>query len=115
MLDFFKPLRSQLAEMEGRGDLEIKERQYANLRDPVAIRELLTRLQRITQSDPPLAILARRLRCVERRDQVRNLRTCDRFAERSADLLDRGRAERLGRHRHNGLSSLTAVSSGVLE
>lgn len=56
VLDFFKPLRSQLAEMKGRGDLEIKERQYANLRDPAAIRELLTRLQRITQSDPPLAI-----------------------------------------------------------
>ena len=56
VLDFFKPLRSQLAEMEGRGDLEIKERQYANLRDPAAIRELLTRLQRTAQSDPPLAI-----------------------------------------------------------
>ena len=56
VLDFFKPLRSQLAEMEGRGDLEIKERRSANLRDPAAIRELLTRLQRTAQSDPPLAI-----------------------------------------------------------
>jgi hypothetical protein len=60
-------------------------------------------------------LLARRLRCVERSDQVRNLRTCDRVAEHSASLLDRGRTERPGRHRHNGLSSLAAVSPGVLE
>jgi hypothetical protein len=56
VLDVFKPLREQLAEMEGHGNLEIKARQYASLRDPAAIREHLTRLHRIAQFDPPLAI-----------------------------------------------------------
>lgn len=56
VLDVFKPLREQLAEVEGLGDLEIKAGQYASLRDPAAIREHLTRLHRIAQFDPPLAI-----------------------------------------------------------
>jgi hypothetical protein len=56
VVDVFKPLREQLAEMEGRGDLEIKAGQYASLRDPAAIREHLTRLHRVAQFDPPLAI-----------------------------------------------------------
>jgi Abortive infection C-terminus len=50
------PVRQELARARRSGNPQINEDLIANLRDPAAIREQLGRLQRIAESDPPLAI-----------------------------------------------------------
>jgi hypothetical protein len=50
------PAREQLDSIRRGASPQIKEDLIASLRDPVAIREHLGRLQRTAQSDPPLAI-----------------------------------------------------------
>jgi Abortive infection C-terminus len=55
LLDLFESIHRQLAELRRRSGLGLDEDLIAKLRDPAAIRENLTRLQR-SQSDPPLAI-----------------------------------------------------------
>jgi hypothetical protein len=56
LIDLFEPIRRQLAELRKRSGFGIDEDLVAKLRDPAAIREHLTRLQRTARSDPPLAI-----------------------------------------------------------
>jgi hypothetical protein len=50
------PIRQELTRQRRSGIPQISEELIATLRDPAAIREQLGRLQRIAQSDPPLAI-----------------------------------------------------------
>jgi Abortive infection C-terminus len=53
----FEPTRKQLSTLESRlAGPKIKEEDISPLRNPAAIREHLSRLQRVSQSDPPLAI-----------------------------------------------------------
>ena len=53
----FEPTRKELSTLESRlAGPKIKEETISGLRNPAAIREHLARLQRVAQSDPPLAI-----------------------------------------------------------
>jgi hypothetical protein len=54
--ELLDPAREELDELRRGGKPQIHEDLIANLRDPVAIREHLARLQRTAESDPPLAI-----------------------------------------------------------
>lgn len=54
--ELLDPFRQELTRQRRSGIPQISEELIATLRDPAAIREQLGRLQRIAQSDPPLAI-----------------------------------------------------------
>ena len=54
--ELLDPTREELDQLRRGGKPQIDEDLIASLRDPVAIREHLARLQRIAESDPPLAI-----------------------------------------------------------
>jgi hypothetical protein len=54
--ELLDPVREGLDELHRGGKPQIREDLIASLRDPAAIREHLARLQRMAESDPPLAI-----------------------------------------------------------
>jgi Abortive infection C-terminus len=56
VIDLFELIRRQLTELLRRSGLAIDDDLVAKLRDPAAIREHLSRLQRTAQFDPPLTI-----------------------------------------------------------
>jgi Abortive infection C-terminus len=56
VIDLFELIRRQLTELRRRSGLAIDDDLVAKLRDPAAIREHLSRLQRTAQFDPPLTI-----------------------------------------------------------
>jgi hypothetical protein len=54
--DLFDPARKRLEDLAENAGPQLADELIANLRDPAAIRENLRRLQRIAETDPPLAI-----------------------------------------------------------
>src|SRR5271166_1329774 len=58
--ELLDPIRRELTRLRRGAGPQVDEDLIANLRDPTAIREYLTRLQRIAESDPPWPSVRRR-------------------------------------------------------